>query len=145
MSFYKGLLQSSSFFDRETLYFNLSCFLRYSRKGTFYDTIYPIYHKYLTLEDIRELIAFYKTPVGQKIITIMPQLTQGSILAGQLWEQSLEPVIQQRIKKRFEWDATKILLNKLENEVSSEDIRIAAVNGTLQVINKWIENKRRRK
>lgn len=71
-------------------------------KDTFYELIYPIYHKYLTLADIRKLIAFYKTPVGKKVVTVMPQLTQESMLAGQSWGQSLGPVIQQRIKERFE-------------------------------------------
>ena len=34
-----------------------------------------IYFKYYTEDDIRALIAFYKTPLGQKMVTSMPQLT----------------------------------------------------------------------
>ena len=71
-------------------------------KGSFYEKIYPIYHKYLTLNDIRELIDFYKSPVGEKIITVLPILTQESIIAGQSWGQHLGPLIQERIIKRFE-------------------------------------------
>jgi hypothetical protein len=76
-------------------------------KGSLYELIYPIYHKYLTLEDTRELIAFYNTPVGRKIIRVMPQLTQEAMHAGQLWGQSLDPVMQQRIAKRLEKEGIK--------------------------------------
>jgi hypothetical protein len=73
-----------------------------TEKESFYELIYPIYHKYLTIEDINELITFYKTPVGKKVITVMPQLTQESMHAGQVWGQSLGPIIQKRLAKRFE-------------------------------------------
>ena len=76
-------------------------------KGSFYEVIYPIYHKYLTIEDIKALIAFYKTPVGKKTITVLPQLTQESMHAGQVWGQSLGPIIQKRLAKRFEEEGIK--------------------------------------
>lgn len=34
----------------------------------------PIYSKYFTLEEIKELVAFYKTPLGHKIIKVTPSL-----------------------------------------------------------------------
>ncbi len=72
------------------------------KKGNFYELIYPIYHKYFTLNDIKALIAFYKTPVGKKAVTVMPQLTQESMITGQMWGQTLGPIIQERLTKRFE-------------------------------------------
>ena len=76
-------------------------------KGSLYELIYPVYHKYLTLEDTRALIAFYQTPVGRKVIRVMPQLTQEAMYAGQLWGQSLDPVMQQRIAERLEKEGIK--------------------------------------
>ena len=70
--------------------------------GTFYEQICPIYHKYLTFSDIRGLITFYQTPLGKKIITVMPSLARESMIAGQTWGQSLGAVIQRRINERFE-------------------------------------------
>src|SRR3712207_5179694 len=32
------------------------------------DLIIPIYDKYFTLEDINQMIAFYDTPIGKKVI-----------------------------------------------------------------------------
>jgi hypothetical protein len=35
---------------------------------------YPIYDKYFTEQELRDLVAFYKTPTGQKSIEVMPDL-----------------------------------------------------------------------
>jgi hypothetical protein len=37
---------------------------------------YPLYDKHFTVEELKGLVAFYKTPVGQKAIQVMPQLVQ---------------------------------------------------------------------
>lgn len=34
----------------------------------------PIYDKYLSDEEIRELIGFYSTPIGKKTLTVMPKM-----------------------------------------------------------------------
>jgi hypothetical protein len=39
---------------------------------------YPIYDKYFTADELRDLNAFYKTPTGQKSIKVMPGLVQES-------------------------------------------------------------------
>ncbi|MEH2163945.1 MAG: DUF2059 domain-containing protein [Nostoc sp.] len=44
--------------------------------------IIPLYKKYFTNEEIKQLIAFYETPVGQKAITTLPQIVQDSNLIG---------------------------------------------------------------
>ncbi|MFQ5488866.1 MAG: DUF2059 domain-containing protein [Gammaproteobacteria bacterium] len=63
--------------------------------------IYPIYHKYLSLEETRALIRFYKTPLGRKSIEVMPKMTQEAMLVGQQWGRQLAPRIQQRVLARF--------------------------------------------
>ncbi|MEO1093955.1 MAG: DUF2059 domain-containing protein [Cyanobacteria bacterium J06638_28] len=40
---------------------------------------YPVYDQYFTEADLQDLIAFYKTPVGQKLVEISPQLFQTSM------------------------------------------------------------------
>lgn len=37
---------------------------------------YPVYDKFFTEEELKDLVAFYKSPTGQKSIGIMPQLMQ---------------------------------------------------------------------
>jgi hypothetical protein len=42
-----------------------------------------VYNKYFTEEDIQGMISFYQTPLGQKIISVLPQLAQESSKVGQ--------------------------------------------------------------
>ena len=77
-------------------------------KESFYPYFYPAYHKYFTLEEIRSLIQFYKTPLGRKTSAVMPKLAQEGIKAGQLWGQSIAPKISQRVLNRIQTEGIKI-------------------------------------
>jgi hypothetical protein len=57
----------------------------------------PIYHRYFTHQEVRDLLAFYATPVGKKTVTVMPRLVQESMAVGQAWGQSLGTEIERRI------------------------------------------------
>ena len=47
--------------------------------------IIPIYDKHLTPAEVKELIKFYESPVGKKMIAVMPAITAESMQAGQQW------------------------------------------------------------
>lgn len=66
-----------------------------------FSTIYPIYHKHFTLAEIEALLAFYRTPTGQKALTAMPQVTMESMQAGQRWAQSVGQAVQIRVERRL--------------------------------------------
>ena len=70
--------------------------------GFIYKLSYEIYPKYFTINEIKEMVNFYKTPTGKKVASVMPQLTQESMIAGQRQGQSLIPQLQERLKKRLE-------------------------------------------
>jgi len=70
-------------------------------KGGLIDQLIPLYHRYFSHDDIKAMIAFYSTPVGQKTISLMPQMAQDSVALGQQWAQRMRPVLEQRIKARF--------------------------------------------
>ncbi|MBK1986533.1 DUF2059 domain-containing protein [Sphaerospermopsis aphanizomenoides BCCUSP55] len=42
----------------------------------------PVYSKYFTNEDIKGMIAFYQSPLGQKTLTLLPQISQDSTEIG---------------------------------------------------------------
>jgi uncharacterized protein len=69
--------------------------------GGLLDMYYPIYHKYFTHAEIKEMIEFYKSPLGAKMIRVMPQLMHESMQAGMAWGSSLDPVIRARIDARL--------------------------------------------
>jgi hypothetical protein len=51
------------------------------------DQLVPIYDKYYSKEDLDGLLAFYESPVGQKVLKTMPQVMQESMQIGQAWGQ----------------------------------------------------------
>jgi len=67
------------------------------------EMLVPIYAKYYTDADVRQMIAFYKTPLGQKIIQNNPAIAQASMLNGEQWGKDvLAPELVKRIRARFQ-------------------------------------------
>lgn len=67
-----------------------------------------IYAKYYTHQDIKDLLEFYQTDLGKKLISTMPAVMQESMMAGQSWGNSLGPLFQKRIEKRFREEGIEI-------------------------------------
>jgi hypothetical protein len=61
------------------------------------ERLVPIYDQYLTHEDIKGLIAFYESPLGAKLLGVMPQMTQESRRAGQAWGKEFAETVHQRL------------------------------------------------
>lgn len=49
------------------------------------EMVVPLYDKYYSLEDLRAINAFYASPVGQRVLSTLPQIMQESMAAGQQW------------------------------------------------------------
>lgn len=47
--------------------------------------IVPLYDKYYSNEELIQLIKFYETPVGKKVVSVTPVLMQESMMIGQQW------------------------------------------------------------
>ena len=61
----------------------------------------PIYKKYYSNDEILQLIDFYKTPIGQKSLVVLPDLSKEFAKAGQDWGKSLEPKITEVIDNYY--------------------------------------------
>jgi hypothetical protein len=61
-----------------------------------------VYAKHFTPNDVKELLAFYASPVGQKAVAALPVLTQESAALGQRWWEAnmarVGGVLQQRLR-----------------------------------------------
>ena len=53
------------------------------------DLAVPVYDKYYTAEEVKALIRFYQTPLGQKVVTVLPKLTNELQSAGRSWGETL--------------------------------------------------------
>jgi hypothetical protein len=62
--------------------------------------IIPIYQRHLTKTDIEELIRFYSSPVGQKLLREQPQIIQESMQAGVAVQQARMDEIKAKIAQR---------------------------------------------
>lgn len=68
-----------------------------SAPGGFLDQIVTVYGKNFTSAEIRELIAFYESPVGKKTVSTMTQVMGESMAIRQKWGQTIVPEIDRRV------------------------------------------------
>ena len=59
------------------------------------------YAKVLTHDEVKQLLAFYATPLGKRMIEMAPALQQAGAQAGQEWAQQLVPQLQAELMARF--------------------------------------------
>lgn len=65
--------------------------------GGLVDRIIAVYDRHFTHDEVRELIAFNRTPIGRKTLEVMPAIMGETLAAGQAWGQSLAPEVRRRV------------------------------------------------
>ncbi|MDE2197256.1 MAG: DUF2059 domain-containing protein [Gammaproteobacteria bacterium] len=69
----------------------------------------PVFARYYSDDEVRHIIAFYKTPLGQKIIKMTPQITHDSLQVGEQWGRTvMGPELVQRIQARFKQEGIQL-------------------------------------
>jgi hypothetical protein len=58
------------------------------------DEVATIYARNFSADEIRQMTAFYRTPVGQKFLDKMPAVAQESLKIGQAWGQRIAAELQ---------------------------------------------------
>ena len=71
-------------------------------KGFLNEMSYEIYGRYFSTEELRELVRFYKTDLGQKLTRTQPLIIRESTSASQNHMRSIKPVIQSRVRAALE-------------------------------------------
>jgi uncharacterized protein len=67
------------------------------RKDELVALFIPIYERHFTADELRQLLAFYRTPIGQKLIAEQPAVAQEAMAVGQQWGQRLGFEIGQKM------------------------------------------------
>jgi uncharacterized protein len=63
---------------------------------------YPIYNQYFTESDLKDLVSFYKTPIGKKLIEISPQISATSQkLTFEIMMPRLSEILNRMIQKEI--------------------------------------------
>ena len=78
--------------------------------GGMVDLIIPIYANHFTHEEIKQMLAFYRTDAGKKLISKMPVVMSESMAVGQNWGRSMGPEITSLIDQALAED--KVVLKK---------------------------------
>jgi hypothetical protein len=64
------------------------------------EMIAPVYYKHLTLEDVNQIIVFYKSPAGKKLATVTPAITQESMQIGQQWGMKIGEKVEDKLREK---------------------------------------------
>ena len=59
-----------------------------------------IYERVFTLEEVRDLNAFYRSSTGRKSLQAMPQIMTESLAAGRAWAADSMPTILERVRSQ---------------------------------------------
>ena len=65
------------------------------------DDLVPVYARNFSHQDVRDMIAFYETPLGLKTLEVMPKLMQESMQVGQQWALRVMPGVQEKVTARL--------------------------------------------
>lgn len=80
---------------------------------------YPVYDKNFTEDELRDLITFYRTPTGQKMISIAPKMAMEAMTAIM---EKFSPKMQEFMKETAEAELA-LLKQKFQNNNGKRAIR----------------------
>jgi uncharacterized protein len=90
--------QTFDLIERETLSLYRE---RVSSNDGMTERMFAIYNKHFSHAEIQQLLAFYATTLGKRLLTESPLISQEGSIAGQQWSQSLNPELEKRFKAAF--------------------------------------------
>jgi len=64
------------------------------------ELLVPIYHRAFSADEIRQLIAFYQSPIGQALLSAQPTVTREAMLAGQQWGAQIGTDVANELKEK---------------------------------------------
>ncbi|MBX9587931.1 MAG: DUF2059 domain-containing protein [Hyphomonadaceae bacterium] len=71
------------------------------RKGVLLDQIAALYAAELTLDELKGIIAFYKSPIGAKFAAVQPGIMRQSMTLGQRWGQQIGTELAEEARKEL--------------------------------------------
>ncbi|GGG26826.1 DUF2059 domain-containing protein [Christiangramia forsetii] len=63
-----------------------------------YKKMATVYTESFTEEEIDEILEFYATPIGKKMVAVTPELTKKGMEIGQAWGMELQPLMAKYMK-----------------------------------------------
>jgi len=70
--------------------------------GKLNDIFYSLYDEYYTAKQLRDLVKFYRSPTGKRVLEVGDQISRKSMQMAQAHAREILPDVQLRIKARLE-------------------------------------------
>ena len=70
-----------------------------TQRSELVEMIVPIYSQRFDLAELEQLLAFYKTPLGRRLLAVQPSIIQDSAQAGQAWGARLGMEIGEQLAR----------------------------------------------
>lgn len=64
------------------------------------EKVIPIWDKQFSAAEIKDLIQFYESPTGKKLVRVMPAITQETMVVGQEWGRAMSDKVVALLKKK---------------------------------------------
>ena len=64
------------------------------------EKLIPIYDKYYSAEDLKGIVQFYQSPLGQRVLSTMPKVLSESMAIGQEWGRQKGEEIEKELRSR---------------------------------------------
>jgi len=75
-------------------------FLKEMDSDTLINMTVPVYEKYYSDKEIEQLIRFYQSDIGKKVVLVTPQIMQESMQLGQIWGKDIAEKLQERLTEK---------------------------------------------
>jgi hypothetical protein len=75
-------------------------FMKEADMSQLFEKVIPVYEQNFTDDDIQQLITFYQSPVGKKMIEKMPVIMQESMQIGSEWGKQLSEKVIEKLKQK---------------------------------------------
>lgn len=75
-------------------------FIKEAKPETLVELVIPVYVKHFADEEIVQLIEFYNTPLGKKVISTLPLISQESYAIGAKWGGELAEKVIKKLQEK---------------------------------------------
>jgi len=73
--------------------------LAQTRRDTLISMFVDIYSRHFSSSDVRQLLEFYRSPIGRKMLAETPAIARESMLTGQAWGAQLGADVARQLAK----------------------------------------------
>ena len=73
---------------------------REAKPEMFVELIVPVYQKHFSTEDVDQLIGFYESPIGKKLVQEQPGIMKDSMSVAQVFGQQVAAKVQQKLQEK---------------------------------------------